>query len=235
MKTLLISGGSKGIGKSIIQKFLKNKFRVISFSRSPINPYSSSHEHLIIDISKKEDCQKLAKYIIKNNINIDVLINNAGIIDDSLTKNMTTQQWDNVINTNLNGTFHITSLLSKVFLNQKKISIINVSSVVTINGNVGQANYVASKAAIEGLTKVWAKEFAYKNENIRVNCINPGFVETDMLRDISEEKLSTIKDKITLKRFGSPDEIAKVVYFLSSDDASYITGQIIHVNGGLIL
>jgi 3-oxoacyl-[acyl-carrier protein] reductase len=106
--------------------------------------------------------------------------------------------------------------------------------VVVVNGNVGQANYVASKAAIEGLTKVWAKEFSFKNRLIRVNCISPGFIETDMLKNIPEEKLSAIKDKITLKRFGSPDEIAKVVYFLSSDDASYITGQIIHVNGGLI-
>lgn len=235
MKTLLISGGSKGIGKSIIENFLKNKYRVISFSRSSINPYSSSHEHLIIDISKKSDCQKLVNYIVENNINIDVLINNAGIIEDALTKNMTAQQWDNVINTNLNGTFHITRLLSKVFLSQDKISIINVSSVVTINGNVGQANYVASKAAIEGLTKVWAKEFAYKNENIRVNCINPGFIQTDMIKNIPEDVLNLIKDKIILKRFGSPDEIAKVVYFLSSDDASYVTGQIIHVNGGLIL
>lgn len=236
MKTLLISGGLTGIGKSIVDIFLKNNYKVISISRkSNLTLKHKFFQHFQLNISDYSKCKIFIEYLKKENIIIDVLINNAGITNDSFLHKMSKETWDSVINVNLNGTFYLTQLLSNQLIEREHASIINISSIVASYGNIGQSNYVASKAAIEGLTKVWAKEFALKNNNIRVNCISPGFIHTEMIRKVPNDILKSITDKVTLKRLGKPEEVAKLALFLASDDASYITGQIIHVNGGLVL
>lgn len=236
MKTLLISGGLTGIGKSIVETFLHNNYKVISISRkSNMTLKHKFFEHFQLDISDYSKCEIFVEYLKIENIKIDVLINNAGITNDSFLHKMSKESWDSVININLNGTFYLTKLLSNQLLDNENASIINISSIVASYGNIGQSNYVASKAAIEGLTKVWAKELALKNINLRVNCISPGFIDTEMIRKVPKDILKSITEKVTLKRLGKPEEVAKLALFLASDDASYITGQIIHINGGLVL
>lgn len=234
MKIAVITGGNRGIGKSIADLFERNGYISIIGSNSIQTEYSPGDTSIYLDISKVDSCKDFIEKVFNQYGKIDVLLNNAGIIDDALTVKMTDNQWNRVIQTNLTGTFNITRIISQIMINQGCGNIINISSVVVDNGNVGQANYVASKSAIEGLTKVWAKEFSYK-ANIRVNCISPGFINTEMIKKLPGNVSEEIKNRILLKRFGEKEEIAKLALFLASDDSSYITGEIIHINGGLVL
>ena len=234
MKVAVITGGNRGIGKSIAQLFKKSGYITITGSNSIVNEFNNQEDSYHLDVSSSSSCKDFIDKVIDKYDKIDVLINNAGIVDDALTVKMTDIQWNRVIQTNLTGTFNMTRSISQIMINQGYGNIINISSVVVDHGNVGQANYVASKAAIEGLTKVWAKEFSYK-ANIRVNCISPGFIKTDMIKNIPENITKDIMKRILLKRLGEKEDIAKLALFLASDDSSYITGEIIHINGGLVL
>jgi len=166
---------------------------------------------------------------------IDVLVNNAGITRDAMTRKMTDEQWDMVLDVNLKGVFNLTRHVGPYMQQQGGGSIISISSVVGVFGNIGQANYAATKAGIIGLTKTWAKEFALKGGNVRVNCIAPGYTMTDILKTVPQDLLDKFAAMTMLGRLGQPHEIASAALFLASDDASYITGQVLQVDGGMRL
>ena len=167
--------------------------------------------------------------------NIDILVNCAGVTRDALTKNMTERQWDECIDVNLKGAWNITRLVGPAMQKQKSGSIINISSVVGVYGNIGQSNYAATKAGMIGMTKSWAKEFAFRGGNVRVNAIAPGYTRTNMLKSVPQDLLDQFSDQTMLGRLAEPIEIAFVALFLASDMSSYVTGSVIQADGGMRL
>ena len=235
--TCLISGSSRGIGLGIAKHLAEAGHQVILNSRKPIAEevlqefadYELEVGQAIGDISDFDGAKQLVEEVREAYGRIDVLINNAGITSDGLFLRMTEEDFDNVINTNLKGTFNLTRFVSPIMLKQKSGTIINMSSVVGVTGNPGQANYAASKAGVIGLTKSLAKELG--SRSITVNAIAPGYIETDMTDALSDKVKKTMLSNIPLKRFGQVEEISSVVDFLITN--RYITGQVIEVNGGL--
>ena len=185
------------------------------------------------DVTKFEDCEKFVKQIIEEFGKIDVLVNNAGITRDTLLMRMKEEDFKQVIDTNLVGTFNVTKNVISYMMKARNGRIINISSVVGISGNAGQTNYAASKAGIIGFTKSLAKEVA--SRNITVNAVAPGFIETQMTAVLKVDIKEEIAKKIPLKRMGTPQDVANVVKFLASSDSSYITGQVIHIDGGMLM
>jgi len=235
--TCLISGSSRGIGLGIAKHLAEAGHQVILNSRKPIAEevlqefadYELEVGQAIGDISDFDGAKQLVEEVREAYGKIDVLINNAGITSDGLFLRMTEEDFDNVINTNLKGTFNLTRFVSPIMLKQKSGTIINMSSVVGVTGNPGQANYAASKAGVIGLTKSLAKELG--SRSITVNAIALGYIETDMTDALSDKVKKTMLSHIPLKRFGQVEEISSVVDFLITN--RYITGQVIEVNGGL--
>ena len=237
-KIALVTGASKGIGAAIALELAKNGCVVmINFNRSledaskvleEARKYSPQSEIIKCDVSRKEDVESMFQQISQKHKKLDVLVNNAGINKDRTLKNMTYEEWDSVINTNLQSVFYTTK--NALPLLHEKSSVINISSIVGINGNFGQCNYSASKAAVIGFTKSLARELG-KNK-IRVNAIAPGLVETEMTKDIPFIQRNIMINQIPMKRFGLPEEIAKLAAFLSSEESSYITGEAIRIDGG---
>lgn len=240
-KVLVVTGASRGIGRAIAIRAAQEGANV-AFSDLKVDENMASLEKELIalgvkakgyasDASKHEESQQFIDQVYNDFGKIDILVNNAGITRDALLMRMTEEQWDMVINVNLKSVFNLTKAVQKYMLKQKSGSIINISSVVGIGGNAGQANYAASKAGIIGFTKSIAKELG--SRNIRCNAIAPGFIETDMTKALPEDVIKSWYDKIPLKRGGTPDEVANVVIFLGSDLASYISGQCISVCGAM--
>ncbi len=240
-KTALITGASRGIGKAIALAFAKEGAN-IAFTDLKYDEIAQATEKelLAFGIKAKMYASNAANFtetgttvdeIVKEFGRIDVLVNNAGITKDSLLMRMTEEQWDAVINVNLKSVFNFTKAVQPIMLKQKFGSIINMSSVVGVSGNAGQANYSASKAGIIGFTKSIAKELG--SRNIRSNAIAPGFIITDMTAQLSEEVRQEWAAKIPLKRGGTPEDIADVCLFLASDMSKYVTGQVLHVCGGM--
>lgn len=237
-KIALVTGASKGIGAAIALELAKNGCVVmINFNRSledarkvleEARKYTPQSEIIKCDVSRKEDVENMFQQISQKHKKLDVLVNNAGINKDRTLKNMTYEEWDSVINTNLQSVFYTTK--NALPLLHEKSSVINISSIVGINGNFGQCNYSASKAAVIGFTKSLARELG-KNK-IRVNAIAPGLVETEMTKDIPFIQRNIMINQIPMKRFGLPEEIAKLAAFLSSEESSYITGEAIRIDGG---
>lgn len=242
-KVALITGGTRGIGKEIAYTLAEENYDII------IN-YRTENEELMKlkkeieqkrvrclllkgDVSNFEDCKKLVEEAINRMNHIDVLVNNAGITKDMLLMRMKPEDFNKVINVNLIGTFNMTKNVINYMMKERKGRIINVSSVVGISGNAGQTNYAASKAGIIGFTKSLAKEVA--SRNIRVNAIAPGFIQTDMTNILKENVKDEIAKTIPLKRMGTAKDVANVVKFLVSEDSSYITGQVIQVDGGMLM
>ena len=242
-KVALITGGTRGIGKEIAYTLAEENYDII------IN-YRTENEELMKlkkeieqkrvrclllkgDVSNFEDCKKLVEEAINRMNHIDVLVNNAGITKDMLLMRMKPEDFNEVINVNLIGTFNMTKNVINYMMKERKGRIINVSSVVGISGNAGQTNYAASKAGIIGFTKSLAKEVA--SRNILVNAIAPGFIQTDMTNILKENVKDEIAKTIPLKRTGKPIDVANVVKFLASEDSSYITGQVINVDGGMLM
>jgi len=240
-KIALVTGASRGIGKAIAMDLSKNGADLI------INYYSQGKEEALktvedikkngkeaiaipADVGNFDEVSEMFKTIKEKFGKIDILVNNAGIVKDKTLKNMSKEEWGSVINTNLTGVFNVTKHSLEIMPEGSKI--VNISSVVGMNGNFGQTNYSASKAGIIGLTKSLAKEVAKKK--IRVNAVAPGFVETEMTRDIPYIRKVIVKMFIPLKRLGSVQDIANVVTFLVSDKSSYVTSQVIRVDGGLM-
>ena len=237
MKSVLITGVSRGIGLSIAKEFIQNDYFVIGTSRSKFDLSkaleSNNCKHLIVDVNDRDSITSIMKDIPGENNTLDCLVNNAGITADQLFIRMKDSEWDDVINTNLTGIFNITKPVSKMMLKQKSGSIINISSVSGLMGNAGQVNYSSSKSALLGFTKSLAKELAPRG--INVNCICPGFIESDMTNELTSDQRDQALSQIPLGNFGSDTDIAKLTLFLSSDNAKYITGQSISVDGGMYM
>ena len=237
MKSVLITGVSRGIGLSIAKEFIQNDYFVFGTSRSKFDLSkaleSNNCKHLTVDVNDRDSIASFMKDIPGENNTLDCLVNNAGITADQLFIRMKDSEWDDVINTNLTGIFNITKPVSKMMLKQKRGSIINISSVSGLMGNAGQVNYSSSKSALLGFTKSLAKELAPRG--INVNCIRPGFIESDMTNELTSDQRDQALSQIPLGSFGSDTDIAKLTLFLSSDNAKYITGQSISVDGGMYM
>ena len=241
-KTTITTGATRGIGRGIAEAFAKQGSNVV-FTYSSSSDLAKkiendlSNEGVIVkgyksDASKFEDCQKLVDQISQEFDTIDILINNAGITRDNLLMRMQEEDFDKVIDVNLKSVFNMTKAIQRTMLKQRFGSIINMSSVVGVKGNAGQSNYAASKAGIIGFSKSIALELG--SRNIRCNVIAPGFIETEMTEVLDEKVVQEWRNSIPLKRGGTPLDIANTCIWLGSDMSSYITGQTIHVNGGLL-
>ena len=231
-KNIFISGASRGIGMSMAEHFAKSNFNVVGTSRNNFK-FDNDLENLFpikLDVTSRNDVKDCFDELKSKNLLPDILINNAGITADQLFLRMSDDDWDNVINTNLTGTFNLTKIFLKNMIKNKFGRIINISSISGLMGNPGQVNYSSSKAALNGFTKSLAKEVG--SRNITVNCVAPGFIDTDMTSYIGDNERNEILKQIPLNKFGLPEDISKLVMFLMSDEASYITGQTISVNGG---
>lgn len=234
-KIAVITGGARGLGRSMAELFAEEGAKVIAADVSELTYEKAGVEGYQLDISETAACEKFYHYVIDKYKKADILVNNAGITRDALTKNMDQSMWDMVISINLTGTFNLTRHFGPHMQANKSGSIISISSVVGEFGNIGQSNYAATKAGIIGLTKSWAKEFSMKGGNVRVNAIAPGYTMTDILNTVPQELLDKFAAMTMLGRLGQPEEIAKAALFLASDDASYITGHVLSVNGGMRL
>ena len=232
---VFISGASRGIGTAIAKQFANNGYKVIGTSRNNFT-FDSDNTNLIplsLDITNRDSVNECMDYLKVNNFTPSILINNAGITSDQLFLRMKDEDWDNVIATNLTGTFNLTKALIKGMIKNRYGRVINISSVSGLMGNPGQVNYSSAKAGLSGFTKSLAKEVG--SRGITVNSIAPGFIETDMTSYLDEKAKKKLTQDIPLKRFGSVNDIAKLAIFLASDESSYITGQTISVDGGLFI
>lgn len=234
-KIAVVTGGAKGLGQAISESFADEGAIVIAADMQALTYEKKNVFGYILNVADSSACQTFFDEIVKTYGKIDILVNNAGITRDAMTRKMTDDQWDIVIDVNLKGVFNLTRLVGPLMEVNNYGSIINISSVVGIYGNIGQANYAATKAGVLGLTMTWAKEFARKGANVRCNAIAPGYIMTDILKTVPQDLLDQFASMTMLKRLGQPHEIAKTALFLASDDASYITGQTISVNGGMRL
>lgn len=234
-KVAIITGGTSGIGYAAALKFQEEGAVVYACSRHERDFQDHNIIYHYLDVTDSLSCKTAYEDILKAHGKIDILVANAGITSDNLTVKMTEESFDDVIETNLKGIFNIVKVVGPYMEKQGWGSIVTVSSIVGEYGNIGQANYAASKAGIIGMSKSWAKEFARKGVPVRVNVVAPGYVLTDMVKTVPEHLLSQFASQTMLKRLGEPEEIAEVICFLSSDSASYITGSVIDVNGGMRL
>ena len=234
-KVAVITGGARGIGQAMAELFVKEGAKVIAVDMGELTYTNPDVEGYKLNVTNSEDCKKFYDYVIGKYGRVDVLVNNAGITKDAMTRKMTDEQWDLVINVNLKGVFNLTRYIGPHMQSLGGGSIINISSIVGEYGNIGQANYAATKAGVLGLTKTWSKEFAMKGGNVRVNAIAPGYVMTDILKTVPQDLLDGFAKLTMLGRLGQPGEIANAALFLASDEASYVTGHTLSVNGGMRL
>ncbi len=241
-KVAVVTGSARGIGKSIAMKLISEGAKVIisdinveSSNATAIELKNAGADVLSIaaDVSKAESAEQLIQETVKTCGRIDILVNNAGITRDTLLIRMSESDWDAVIQVNLKGSFNCLKAAAKVMMKQRSGKIINIASVVGLMGNFGQANYSASKAGLIGLTKTAAKELG--SRGINVNAVAPGYIETDMTKDLSDQAKESFLSVIPLKRPGTPEDVAKAVAFLASADSDYITGQVLVVDGGLLM
>lgn len=241
-KVAIVTGASRGIGKAIAQQFIAQGAKVAFTYRSSAEAAQVLEQELSAnggtvkgfqsDAASMTDAEQLIEEVVGAFGTVDVVVNNAGITDDTLLMRMSEEQWDRVIGINLKSCFNLTKAVLRTMLKAKSGSIINISSVVGVQGNAGQANYAASKAGILGFTKSVALELG--SRNIRCNAIAPGFIETEMTAQLDEATVQGWRDAIPLKRGGTPDDVANLCVFLASDMSAYITGQTLNVDGGMI-
>lgn len=241
-KVALVTGSARGIGKAIAQELAAEGAIVIISDIVPELAENTANEFIgkgwqakamVADVSKWLQAEALVKAIVDDYGRLDMLVNNAGITRDNLIIRMSEAEWESVIAVNLTGAFNCVKAVARPMMKQRSGRIVNVSSVVGVMGNAGQANYASSKAGMIGLTKSAARELA--SRNITVNAIAPGYIETDMTHGLSAEAKSAFLNLVPLKRPGTIQDVARVVAFLLSDDASYITGQVIHIDGGMLM
>lgn len=236
IKKVLITGSSRGIGKAIALELKEKGYEVIGTATSKKGIDSLSKQNitgLLLDLNSLDSIENFNETIQSNHSDISILINNAGITQDNLVISMKRKEWMDIINIHLNGTFTISKKVLKFMLKKRWGRIINITSASASIGNRGQSNYAAAKSGVEAFSKSLSKEVG--SRDITVNCLAPGYIDTDMTNSITQEQKKEINKLIPLNRFGKPEEIAKMVSFLVSEDGSYITGQTIHINGGLYM
>ena len=234
-KVAIITGAAKGLGGEMAKLFAAEGAKVIAADMAELSYEAENVEYFKLNVADVENCKALFEYAKEKYGKIDILVNNAGITRDSMTRKMTDDAWNLVIDVNLKGVFNLTRFVGPFMEEMGGGSIISISSVVGEYGNIGQANYAATKAGVIGLTKTWAKEFARKGVPVRVNAIAPGYIMTDILKTVPQELLDKFAKMTMLGRLGQPEEIAKAALFLASDDSSYVTGHVLSVNGGMRL
>ena len=236
-KIAVITGAGRGIGKATAKQFVQHGAKVViaefdkSSGQQTADQLGDSAVYFYTDVSDEESVDKLFEFLRSEFNQVDVLVNNAGILADGTIQKLVVDQFDAVINVNLRGSYLCGRAAAEIMREKGSGVILNASSVVAHNGNFGQTNYVASKAGVIGMTKVWARELG--KDGIRVNAVAPGFIKTDMTAGMPEKIIKMIEGKIPLKRWGLPDDVANVYTFLASDDASYIYGAVINVDGGV--
>ncbi|CAH0215677.1 3-oxoacyl-[acyl-carrier-protein] reductase FabG [Peribacillus sp. Bi96] len=242
-KKALVTGASRGIGREVALEFARQGADVaINYSGSEAKANEVVDEIRALgrkafavqcDVANSESVTSMIKEVVEQFGRVDILVNNAGITRDNLLMRMKEDEWDSVINTNLKGVFLCTKAVTRQMMKQRSGRIINMASIVGVSGNAGQANYVAAKAGVIGLTKTTAKELA--SRGITVNAIAPGFISTDMTGELPEDVQKAMLDQIPLARFGDPEDIAAVASFLASEASKYMTGQTLHVDGGMVM
>ena len=241
-KVAVVTGAGRGIGRAVALAYAKMGADVVCVSRTEENSAKVAAEveelgrrawAVAVDVSDTAAVDAAAKGILESTGRVDILVNNAGVTRDNLLMRMSEEEWDTVIDTNLKGAFNFTKALTRPFIKQRSGRIINIASVIGLIGNAGQSNYAASKAALIGFTKSIAKELATRG--ITVNAIAPGFIETDMTAALSEKMREGILGNVPLGRFGSPDDIAHAAVFLAMEPSGYITGQVLTVDGGMVM
>lgn len=243
VKTAIVTGAAKGIGKAIALKLADEGFNIVLNYRSSEDKAIETEKEIkeknvdVLrvqgDITNPDDVLNLINKAKETFGKVDVMVNNAGITKDNLILRMKEEEFDSVINTNLKGVFNCLKAITPIMVKQKCGKIINISSVVGVAGNAGQVNYAASKAGVIGMTKSLAKEIG--SRGITVNAVAPGFIQTDMTSVLSDKLIETVKNEIPLKKLGTPEDVANVVSFLASEKADYVTGQVIHVDGGMVI
>ena len=236
LKKVLVTGASRGIGEAIAIRLKEKEFNVLGTSTSKQGVKYLNEKGIKgfqLDLNNKESIKKFLSRLIKEHSDIDILVNNAGLTRDNIVLRMSEDQWMEVINVHLNGTFKISKTVLKFMLKKKWGRIINITSTSASMANRGQSNYSAAKSGVEAFSRSLAKEVGTRF--ITVNSVAPGYIETDMTKDINPKIKKEILNKIPLSRFGKPNEVADLIEFIISDDASYITGQTIHINGGLFM
>lgn len=242
-KNVLVTGASRGIGRAIaIELASKGANIAVNYAGNEdkaqavveeIEQIGSKAFKVKADVANESDVKDMVKEVISQFGSLDILVNNAGVTRDNLLMRMKEEEFDQVINTNLKGVFVCTKAVTRQMMKQKAGRIVNVASIVGVSGNPGQANYVAAKAGVIGLTKTTAKELA--SRNILVNAVAPGFISTDMTDALTEEQRESMLALIPLAKLGTPEDVARVVRFLTTEDANYITGQTIHIDGGMVM
>ena len=241
-KIALVTGASRGIGAIIALELAKNNIFVVGTATSDQGIKAIEENFkinqqdgigLVLNVNNNESIENLIKYIEETHGNIDILINNVGVTKDTLLMKMKDEDWDEVINTNLKSVFKLSRSVIRKMMKNRYGRIINISSVVGHTGNAGQTNYTAAKAGMSGFTKSLAQEVG--SRGVTVNCVAPGFIDTDMTRSLPDDYKNQLLSKIPLARLGSPKDIANAVTFLASDNASYITGETLHINGGMLM
>lgn len=239
---VIITGSARGIGFEIAKTFAESGYRIVlsdinqeglEKAKAQLDTLGVTSTTCVADVSKAEDADKLTNAAVEAFGRIDTLVNNAGVTRDGLLLRMTEDAWDLVLKINLKGTFLMSKSVVKVMLRQKSGSVINIASVVGLMGNAGQANYSASKAGVIGFTKTFAKEFGKKG--IRSNAVAPGFINSDMTAVLTDKVKQQMMDQIPMGEFGNPKDVANAVVFLASEKASYITGQVLTVDGGMVM
>lgn len=233
-KVALVTGGAMGIGRAIVERFAAEGAKVVI--ACDINPCEFEQENVVgkvLNVTDRDGIKALVKEIVDEYGTIDILVNNAGITQDAPFVRMSEAQWDSVIDINLKGVFNVTQAVAPVMTKHKKGSIITLSSVVGLYGNIGQTNYAATKAGVIAMTQTWKKELCRKGAQIRVNCVAPGFIQSPMTDKLSEKAMDNILSGVPLQRMGTKEDVANTILFLASDESSYITGVTIPISGGL--
>lgn len=232
----MVTGGAQGLGKAMCERFAYEGAEVVySLDLQKGNLTADNVRHQELDVTNIAEIDSFIQSVKEAYGRIDVLVNNAGVTRDALTQKMDDNKWESVMDINLKGVFHMTKAIAPIMMENGSGSIINISSIVGLYGNIGQANYAATKAGVIGMSYTWAKEFTRKGAAVRTNVIAPGFIETDMMKTVPEKVLQPLRDQTPLKRLGRPEEVANAALFLASDESSYVNGHVLSVDGGLRL
>lgn len=232
-KIALITGGARGIGKEIALKFAENGATVISGDLMDADYTHKNITHIKLNVTDRENIKEVAKELKEKYGRLDILVNNAGITRDSLLQRMKEADWDLVVDINLKGVFNVMQGFVSLLLKSKASSVINMASVVGVDGNLGQTNYAATKGGVIAMSKTWAKEFGRKN--LRSNALAPGFIKTDMTHVLPEKVVEKVLDNTPLRKMGDAEDVANAALFLASDNSKFITGQVLRIDGGLNL